>query len=180
MVIGRLFDVIRCASLEAVRWLISLLVPAERKSKPNTTVITCLFDAISRGNLGEVHDLLEGIDCVDLDAIRGDWERTLLHQACKYGKLEIVKYLIEEREAKVNSVDIDGETPLLQTFCEINPNALTTITKIVELLLANGADVNIKSNTDTTALHEVCCFRRYSGVIQVLLNHEQISTHKIC
>ena len=75
-------------------------------------------------------DLIEAIKNNDLSYIKGikengelDVEKgytdscyTLLHFAAKNGKLEIVKYLIEECEANVDSENCDESTPLHQAI----------------------------------------------------------------
>ncbi|WCR54431.1 MAG: Phosphocholine transferase AnkX [Wolbachia endosymbiont of Ctenocephalides orientis wCori] len=68
-----------------------------------------LFDAVEKGNLEKVKELVEkGADLY----VKDSDGNAALSLAVYYGKLDVVKYLIEDKHAdfKVNSND--GKTPL--------------------------------------------------------------------
>jgi ankyrin repeat protein len=72
-----------------------------------------------------------------------------LHFACKQGNIELVRMLIQKGAYfdHINHKNNNGKTPLY--FCYYNPD-------MVQLLLANGADINMKDNDGKTILH-ICC-----------------------
>ncbi len=72
--------------------------------------------------------------------------QTALHIASEEGHLDLVAFLIDKCNAKVNVTDNSGWTPL---FCACKWGRL----KICEFLLQRGADANIKSNDKAIALH---------------------------
>lgn len=129
------------------------------KADPNNNMAWGrLLDVIEAGNLQTTRKLLEGNEGINVDTLRGYFERTLLHRACVHENLQIVKYLVQERNASVHTVACDGWTPLYET-CVKNGVEITEASRIgiAEFLLANGADVNAKSLCPGgTALHQAC------------------------
>lgn len=78
----------------------------------------------------------------------------LLLKACEYRLFEVINWLISIG-ANVNTVDIEGRTPLIRLFSRNNSsfrqfkqNERTPL-KIVDLLITHGADINHKSETGT-------------------------------
>lgn len=69
-------------------------------------------------------------------------ERTPLHDAAGYGNDKVVELLIE-RGAKVDAKDKRGTTVL---YCAAS--ATKDSKEVVELLLAAGADINVKSTEE--------------------------------
>uniref|UniRef100_A0A6J0V738 Transient receptor potential cation channel subfamily A member 1 n=1 Tax=Pogona vitticeps TaxID=103695 RepID=A0A6J0V738_9SAUR len=79
-----------------------------------------------------------------IDALDGNKE-TLLHRAALFDHYELAEYLIS-MGAKIDSVDIEGRTPLLlATSC--------ASWKIVNLLLSKGANVELKDHLGRNFLH---------------------------
>ncbi|XP_061460813.1 transient receptor potential cation channel subfamily A member 1 [Rhineura floridana] len=79
-----------------------------------------------------------------IDALDGNKE-TLLHRAALFDHCELAEYLIS-MGAKIDSVDIEGRTPLLlATSC--------ASWKIMNLLLSKGANVEIKDHLGRNFLH---------------------------
>ena len=70
-----------------------------------------------------------------------------IHYAASIGNLEILKKLIEKK-ANVNSLSYDNNTPLHEAVLS---NEITE--QICELLLKNGADLNLKNNSGKTPLN---------------------------
>ncbi len=73
-----------------------------------------------------------GVD-FDVNAADGDG-RTALWHACEAGQLDVVKFLVEEKQADVHKVNHDEETPLLAAAC--NEHDAT-----VEYLLSREANL---------------------------------------
>uniref|UniRef100_A0A8D0C5L2 Transient receptor potential cation channel subfamily A member 1 n=1 Tax=Salvator merianae TaxID=96440 RepID=A0A8D0C5L2_SALMN len=79
-----------------------------------------------------------------IDALDGNKE-TLLHRTALFDHYELAEYLIS-MGAKIDSVDIEGRTPLLlATSC--------ASWKIVNLLLSKGANVELKDHLGRNFLH---------------------------
>ncbi|XP_044279991.1 transient receptor potential cation channel subfamily A member 1 [Varanus komodoensis] len=79
-----------------------------------------------------------------IDALDGNKE-TLLHRAALFDHCELAEYLIS-MGAKIDSVDIEGRTPLLlATSC--------ASWKTVNLLLSKGANVELKDHLGRNFLH---------------------------
>jgi ankyrin repeat protein len=71
-----------------------------------------------------------------------------LHSACINGNLKVASLLIR-RGAKVNKLDLNGETPLHKA-CEIGH------LKLAKLLVRKGAYVNSVDGMKQTSLHKAC------------------------
>ncbi|KAL6765307.1 ankyrin repeat-containing domain protein [Haematococcus lacustris] len=136
-----------------------------------------LHDAAKKGNLGALQTALSsGQDIESTDSK----ERTCLLIAASQGHTEIVKYLVDEREADVDAEDADGNTALAlaavagHTDCvkallaksdedaensegqtplwlALEGNHIDT----VKALLAGGADVQLAGPGGATYLHQV-------------------------
>ena len=88
---------------------------------------------------------------------------TPLHIACRYGHLDIVKFLVSVSSVDVNSKDSDGYTPL-HTACRYSH------LDIVECLLTSTlADVNSKNSNGYTPLHTACRYN-HSDIVECLLS----------
>lgn len=87
--------------------------------------------------------------------IRDDRGSTLLHAACFYADVELVKTLVGSG-ADVNAVDRDGVTPLMLSVNHVD---------IVKLLLDAGADTSAVSKLNRTALEIAAT---YSGNLRVV------------
>ena len=81
----------------------------------------------------------------------------LLHRSSGYGKLDIVKFCVEEKGLDVDSTDLDGNTAL-------HDAATKGQLQVLQHLLSSGADVKEKSNNGDTALHRAARW----GHLQVL------------
>ncbi|KAM7534577.1 hypothetical protein Aperf_G00000104747 [Anoplocephala perfoliata] len=95
--------------------------------------------------------------------------QTLLIAACRNGKFDVVKYLVDECNADVElvgTVHFDGEavegvTPL---WCASAANFLN----IVRFLVKRGANVNATTATNSTALR-AACFDGHEEVVRFLV-----------
>ncbi|KAJ0095905.1 hypothetical protein Patl1_16732 [Pistacia atlantica] len=81
-------------------------------------------------------------------SLRNEDSRSLLHVAVSSRRPEVVKILsnIDESAKVINSADEEGWAP-------IHSAASIGNTEIVEILLSEGADVNLKNDGGRTALH---------------------------
>lgn len=104
--------------------------------------VTQLILASSSGKLDEVKELVSsGLN----PSSRNVDNRTPLHFAASEGHLDIVKYLIEEKNVEVNVGDRHGNTPLFEA---INGEH----NEIVEYIKSKGGDLIPRSN----ASHDLC------------------------
>jgi ankyrin repeat protein len=83
-----------------------------------------------------------------------------IHDAAKSGALAKVKALLKENPKLVFSKDNEGRTPLFVA-------ADNGCKDIVELLLANKAEVNARDNLGYTPLHLAACWGK--DVVELLL-----------
>ncbi len=113
-----------------------------------------LFEAIERNNIREVKELIN--HGVSIDA-RNNKRQTPLHSAAFNGKLEVVKYLMEEKHVGFNVKDKDGRTPL-------HLAATNGQLEIVKYLVEKGGDVNVKDNYGGTLLQSAV----YNGKLEVV------------
>ncbi|XP_060590107.1 NF-kappa-B inhibitor cactus-like [Ruditapes philippinarum] len=71
--------------------------------------LTCLHLAASHGHLDSVSMLLD--KDIDVNLKEGKTGRTILHNACLTGDLNIVKFLLRHRSCNINARTFDGSTP---------------------------------------------------------------------
>ena len=103
--------------------------------------------AIERGDLGDARDMLR--KGAPLNARRrGNGGMTPLSTAVFHGKMPIVKYLIERRDARVSYHNRDGNSPL-------HLAAFLGRTEMVKYLLEKGASVTKKNDRDDTPVDTV-------------------------
>lgn len=95
-----------------------------------------LFAAVKEGNTERVRELLVDVDKNehDLDEIRDDKGRNLLHYAAKHGHIKMVKLLIDEG-VKVDLESYKDRTPL-------DYAVMYGHEKVARLLIEKGASVN--------------------------------------
>lgn len=95
---------------------------------------------------------------------RNSYRTTALMVASSSGRLEIVKFLLNENDTfAVNATDNRGETALIQASEGDRAD-------VVKLLLDNGADPNATDHNYRTSLMYAALFDS-SDVVQLLLNN---------
>jgi hypothetical protein len=115
-------------------------------------------NAIKNGNLFAVRDFIQTGGNVNECNKLG---KTLLHTACCYKDLEVIKTLIENG-ANLNQPDRIGETPLHYAATIGNIN-------IINLLLKNGADSSCKNSFGRTMLYNVRLWHTNSEMEQLVI-----------
>ncbi|KAK6192325.1 hypothetical protein SNE40_003810 [Patella caerulea] len=94
----------------------------------------------------------------DINA-RDTINNTILHQACWYGTLSTVKYLVDDLHMDVNATDYNNETPLF--YCCMS--SVSPVDKI-QYLVSHGADINARDKYNYTILHQAC----YSSTVSTV------------
>eukprot|EP00349_Pseudokeronopsis_sp_Brazil_P006421 CAMPEP_0202963564 /NCGR_PEP_ID=MMETSP1396-20130829/7574_1 /ASSEMBLY_ACC=CAM_ASM_000872 /TAXON_ID= /ORGANISM="Pseudokeronopsis sp., Strain Brazil" /LENGTH=119 /DNA_ID=CAMNT_0049684897 /DNA_START=91 /DNA_END=450 /DNA_ORIENTATION=+ len=106
-----------------------------------------LWDSIQSGDLDYIKEFLQANTDTNFN-INGElnghgWAP--LHEACYYGHLNIVKYLVEDQQADVNSANVNGWHSL--TFAVLGGQI-----EIVDYLLYETiVDFRLKDKTDKDA-----------------------------
>ncbi|EKR54652.1 ankyrin repeat domain-containing protein [Leptospira interrogans] len=132
---------------------------------------TDLFKAVRRGKLEELEPLVESFIAQGKnisDALNEPYpsglrthKQNLLHEACKWDRLEIIEYLIS-KGLDVNAKDELGLTPLMiavstkHRYYNKDSNSVTTSSissEKIRYLLLKGADPLAKSKSGMTLLH---------------------------
>ena len=93
---------------------------------------------------------------------------TPLHTACRYGHLNIVKFIVSVSSVDVNRKASDGYTPL-HTACHHGQLESAKI-----LLSSSLVDINIKNNDGDTSLHIACQYGELQ-IVQLLMSTTQIN-----
>lgn len=124
-------------------WFISIYFSISKPPLP-TDVVAC-FDAIRTGDVSTVTKLIEGgLNPTSQNTIND----SLLHQAAKYGRIELVECLIE-KGAHVGVKGSYKQTPFWEAI-------LGGHLDVAQLFLDKGADIDSGSTNRGTVLHFVC------------------------
>ena len=86
----------------------------------------------------------------------------MLHYASRVGFSELLQIVLKRSKFDIDAVE-GFETPLMTA-------SMLGFPRVVQLLLDNGADVNIRSLFQTTALH-AAVIDGYSRVVELLISH---------
>lgn len=127
------------------------------------------FALAIKGNNNAVIDLLIELGG-DINVVESKYKRNLFMIACKYGKIDIMKYVFGKGNFDINAVDALGNTALFYSFTASSENNL----KLVKFLIAMGADLLATTRENLTALHLACLGNLYD-VAKYLLTKSAFS-----
>ncbi|RGP66941.1 ankyrin repeat [Fusarium sporotrichioides] len=90
----------------------------------------------------------QGVDSLDVNA-HDQYGMTAVHMAARMGDIQMLEYLLGEKQADANSRQPDGSTPLILALKhnKINPKRY----HVASTLLKKGADVTLRNNKGETA-----------------------------
>ncbi|ELT88757.1 hypothetical protein CAPTEDRAFT_70103, partial [Capitella teleta] len=92
---------------------------------------------------------------------------TPLHSACNLENVEMVKMLLV-MGAEIDKRDKQGRTALQTALAVSHPSSELTLKRIVEILVAKGANVNVKADRGDTPLH-MAADREYLSIAEHLI-----------
>ncbi|XP_011858782.1 PREDICTED: ankyrin-1-like, partial [Vollenhovia emeryi] len=134
----------------------------------NSSELQEILSAIAKDDLdaSNVIDRIENqLEEQDFDIILPssgmDVKTILLHIAAEYGHLEIVECLVGKKDVAVDLRDTNDNTPLHRAV-------LKNDSKIVEYLIKNHADPNVKNNLGFTPLYLAATYG-YSYIVEYLV-----------
>ena len=107
----------------------------------NNETMKKVEELVYNNDTEEFKKLMDSLDNVDIQDKYG-W--TPLHLAIRRGREEMVRYLVEEKDADINIQDGSGWTPLMEAIMDDFPN-------IVKYLVEKGADLSIANKRGVTA-----------------------------
>ena len=139
------------------------IVPFEVVDRDGNTL---LHNACVEGNIRVAELLLKyGTDVFKLNGY-GD---APIHVACKHSRLEVLKPLFASSNCNPDQLNADGDTAL-HIVCRKGGNSeqRNEISKIVEFLVNNGADILKSDRNEDAPIHIACKFGRLS-TLKVLL-----------
>jgi len=108
----------------------------------------------------QLEDAKELVDAGYLDLNRAVKEvsgDTMLHQAAKYGRYEVVEWLIKQGNARVNIANVAGQAPLHLAALSLDPDGADGVTpdnaaNTCLALIESGGDVNLEDLSLQTPL----------------------------
>lgn len=121
-----------------------------------------VFREIKRPKINQYNiELFFDVIRLDINLIEEKSGNSILHYACMFNNIELVRYLIE-RGADVNKMNNYNYTPL-HISCELNCD------EIIKLLLENSADPNILNTDNENPLMLYVKSGKNSSVIESLI-----------
>jgi ankyrin repeat protein len=155
----KLHDIFHC-----VRLLLDHGASAEAQNNHGSTP---LHLAAAKARQEIVQSLIENSTNIDL---RNNDGETALHYASRRGQINNIR-LILSHNADVDALDNGGSTPLHLAIPERYLAIPEANLEAVQLLLEQGAKINLQNHMGKTALH-LASQRGYLSIIQLMLNHD--------
>ncbi|XP_046563508.1 ankyrin repeat domain-containing protein 50-like [Haliotis rubra] len=117
----------------------------------------------------EVFDVLvrEGADVSLVD----DYRDNILHVACIGGHVDMVKYVLSQKVADINSRGQYGRTPVMMA-------AVKGHREVFDLLVREGADVSLVDDDGNNILH-VTCIEGHVDMVKYVLSHRRLQTSTV-
>ncbi|NPA65781.1 MAG: ankyrin repeat domain-containing protein [Epsilonproteobacteria bacterium] len=107
----------------------------------NNEILKKVEELIYQNDLEGFKEFINTLEDVNIQEKYG-W--TPLHLAIRRGRMEMVKFLIEERDADINIQDKAGWTPLMEAIMD-------DYAEIAKYLVEKGADLSIANERGATA-----------------------------
>jgi Ankyrin repeats (3 copies)/Ankyrin repeat len=132
-----------------------------------------LIKAIKENNTEDAKNLI--LQNANLDVKEDDYDRTPLHWAVEKRLREIVQLLLLKGANPNIKNNNNGNTPLYYAvevndhIKDMSPEGIEKRQKIVNLLLDNGADINIQNQYGETPLHRAIGFLFQEEIVLLLL-----------
>ncbi|XP_048253962.1 ankyrin-3-like [Haliotis rufescens] len=115
----------------------------------------------------DVFDLVI-IEGGDVSAFDGNGNN-ILHLACVGGNVDIVKYILSQNIAEINSKTTNGLTPLMVASAEGHKD-------VFDLLVSEGGDVSAVDGNGSTILH-VACFCGQVEMVKHILSQNIVDIY---
>ena len=110
--------------------------------------------------------LISEYGCDPNPNVRGQFGRTVLHDACSGGNVSLIQTLIREHKADINERDIENDTPL-------HVAAFAGKADVAMLLISeHGCDPNVRGKFGRTVLHNACEGGNVS-LVQILIQEHK-------
>ncbi|WCR59755.1 MAG: Phosphocholine transferase AnkX [Wolbachia endosymbiont of Ctenocephalides felis wCfeF] len=119
----------------------------------------------------DINHLFDTLVTLD-NGLRYGEKLTLLHLAAKYGKLETVKYLIEEKNVDINKVDRHGCTAL---YWAAKHGHLEVVKYFIE---EKNVDINLEDGSSRNALHWAAR-HGHLEVVKYFIEEKNVDINKI-
>ena len=100
---------------------------------------------------------------------KGSSGRTVLHNACNKGKLELVQYLVDNHPDMLTIRDKTGQSPFILT-------GFSGSVELVKYLISRGCDVYDKDSSGRTVLHHACQEGKLELVQYLVDNYSEMLT----
>jgi ankyrin repeat protein len=102
---------------------------------------------------------------------------TLLHIATTFGQLDIIEKLLEQKEVEIETKDTSGRTALTIAAQYGLPDN-TTVLPTVKILLAHGADIDVRGHNGKTILMDAVLKKDYD-LVSFLIDEKKIKIDEI-
>ncbi|MDF3047182.1 MAG: hypothetical protein K0R73_300 [Candidatus Midichloriaceae bacterium] len=145
-------EIKRVFTLDRIKTVIAPLISAQEMYS------AVAIKAVQSGKLEILKFLIEELK-YDFKGIVDENNITLLHEACLYGKVEIVQLLLKAG-LDPNAVDINGDTPLHRAV-------RTPDTQIIEILYAHKANLNKLSCDNLSPLHVAALYQNFPAITKL-------------
>ncbi|XP_048257810.1 serine/threonine-protein phosphatase 6 regulatory ankyrin repeat subunit A-like [Haliotis rufescens] len=153
-----------CGQKEVVKYVLSQdIVDINGRGRQTTTPVMLA----ARNGHKEVVELLVKKGA-DLSLAYNTPGSNVLHLACFYGHVDVVKYLLSQDTVDVNSRGRYKQTPMMRA-------AKNGHKEVVELLVKKGADLSLAYNADGSNVLHLACVNGHVDVVKYLLSQDTVN-----
>lgn len=132
--------------------------------------VETVIETIRCGTLDEVRELKRHSKYADLDYGVDSERNTLLHLACKYGRLDVVRMLINELMADTSHCNVHYNTPLHMAALHGSEDV------VLALINEFDGDIKIKGECGRKVLHCACAGGNAS-LVRSLVHRYKVNVH---